>query len=542
MPLPFAFDFKSPDYTSVFCWRAERLAAIRNEPKSLPALKAYYRDHPAQFIIDWGMTYDPRNSARGLPNTLPFLLFPKQEELADWILERWRAGEPGLIEKSRDMGISWLVMALACTLCLFNREFSIGCGSRKEDLVDTLGDPDSLMEKARMFLELLPLEFRGGWNRKNDSAFMRLTFPETGSIFTGEAGDNIGRGGRQSIYLVDEAAHLARPKLVDASLSQTTNCRIDLSSVNGRANSFAERRFSGKIPVFIFDWRDDPRKDEVWYEKQVSELDPLIVAQEINRNYSASVEGVIIPSEWVQAAIDAHIKLGIEPTGTRHAALDVADEGRDKNALAGRHGILLESVEEWSGVGIDPFQTTAKALDKCVSGDYWTMYYDADGIGSAVRGDANVINQRRKESGQKIINVQPHRGSGEIYDPESEMVKGRKNKDLFKNYKAQSWWALRIKFQKTYNWVVNGTECDPDDIISLSSKIPMLGKLAVELSQVTSYLNESGKILIDKAPEGTVSPNLADAVVIAYAPRNKGMKISKDAISRIQAAGNQKRR
>ena len=57
---------------------------------------------------------------------------------------------------------------------------------------------------------------------------------------------------------------------------------------------------------------------------------PVVVAQELDLNYSASAEGVLIPSEWVQAAVDAHIKLGIQPTGKRLGAMDVADEGRDK--------------------------------------------------------------------------------------------------------------------------------------------------------------------------------------------------------------------
>jgi hypothetical protein len=42
----------------------------------LPALRQFYRDNPAQFIIDWGMTTDPRNLDYGLPVTIPFLLFP----------------------------------------------------------------------------------------------------------------------------------------------------------------------------------------------------------------------------------------------------------------------------------------------------------------------------------------------------------------------------------------------------------------------------------------------------------------------------------
>jgi phage terminase large subunit len=60
--------------------------------------------------------------------------------------------------------------------------------------------------------------------------------------------------------LVDEAAHLERPELIEASLSQTTNCRIDMSSVRGMANPFAAKRWAGKVEVFIFDWREDPRR------------------------------------------------------------------------------------------------------------------------------------------------------------------------------------------------------------------------------------------------------------------------------------------
>lgn len=75
---------------------------------------------------------------------------------------------------------------------------------------------------------------------------MRVEFPETGAVIKGEAGDNIGRGDRTTLYLVDEAAFLQRPLLIDAALSQTTRCRIDLSSVNGMANPFAQKRHGGR--------------------------------------------------------------------------------------------------------------------------------------------------------------------------------------------------------------------------------------------------------------------------------------------------------
>ncbi len=87
-------------------------------------------------------------------------------------------------------------------------------------------------------------------------------------------------------------------------------------------NPFAQKRHSGRIPVFTFHWRNDPRKDEQWYEKECLKIDnPVIVAQELDLNYQASVEGILIPAEWVQAAIDAHIKLGFLTTGLNDSVL-----------------------------------------------------------------------------------------------------------------------------------------------------------------------------------------------------------------------------
>ena len=173
MPIPFPFDFRNPDYVPVFQWRAERLARIRANPEMLPALKSYYRDHPAQFIIDWGMTFDPRNPEIGLPTSIPFLLFPRQEEWIEWFMERWHNREPGITEKTRDMGMSWVTVALAATVCLFHRGIAVGFGSRKEEYVDKIGAPKSLFHRARQFIGMLPPEFRGGWDVKKH-AMVRL--------------------------------------------------------------------------------------------------------------------------------------------------------------------------------------------------------------------------------------------------------------------------------------------------------------------------------------------------------------------------------
>ncbi|KNA28260.1 bacteriophage TerL protein [Pantoea ananatis] len=524
MPIPFSFDFRNPDYTQVFEWRMERLQRIRQNPGMLPVMKAFYRDNPAQFIIDWGMTVDPRNVERGLPARIPFLLFPKQEEWIQWFVEHWRTSKPGITEKTRDMGMSWLTVGMAASLCLFNRGIIAGFGSRKEEYVDKIGSPKSLFDKARNFIGLLPVEFRGGWNPKAHAPHMRILFPENDSAMTGEAGDGIGRGDRTSFYIVDESAFLERPYLVDASLSATTNCRQDISTPNGMANSFAERRHSGKVDVFTFHWRDDPRKDDAWYKKQCEELDAVTVAQEIDINYSASVEGVLIPSAWVQAAVDAHIKLGIQPTGQRMGALDVADEGKDTNAFTSRHGFLLEDIEEWSGKGDDIFGTVQRAFSICDQRRLEMYRFDSDGLGAGARGDARVINEQRKERRERQITATPYRGSGSPANPEDEAVpgeygqQGRLNKDFFANAKAQGWWRLRTLFRNTWRAVEEKMPFSPDEIISISGSMPLKNKLIVELSQPTYSVNGVGKIVVDKKPDGTKSPNLADSAMIAYAP------------------------
>lgn len=518
MPVPFQFDFKNPDYRAVFEWRVERLQRIRANPDCIPALEQFYKDNPAQFIIDWGMTTDPKNVERGLPSVIPFILFPKQEEWIHEVLAHWRGQRPLLTEKTRQMGFSWLSVALASTLCLFHEGMAIGFGSRKEEYVDKIGDPKSLFHKARSFMQNVPPEFRGSWDASKNASFMRLTFPKTGASMTGEAGDNIGRGNTTSIYFVDESAFLERPHLVEASLSQTTNCRIDISTPNGTANPFAEKRFGGKIDVFSFHWRDDPRKDDAWYQKQVEELDPVTVAQEIDIDYSASVEGVVIPNAWARAAVDAHKKLNIQITGSRDGALDIADEGKDKNAFCAAHGILVEVVDEWSGKGADIFATVQQAFNLCDQCELGKFRYDADGLGAGARGDSRVINENRPGA---QIEVEAFRGSESPVNPDGEDVKGRKNRDFFANRKSQGWWALRMRFQATYRAVAEGADFDPDEIISISSTGANYQKLITELSRPTYSVNGVGKIVIDKAPDGAKSPNLGDAVMIRFAPCEK---------------------
>ncbi|CAK8744479.1 hypothetical protein SODG_007592 [Sodalis praecaptivus] len=48
-------------------------------------------------------------------------------------------------------------------------------------------------------------------------------------------------------------------------------------------------------------------------------------------------------------------------------------------------------------------------------------------------------------------------------------------------------------------------------------------KLIIELSRPTYSINGVGKVIVDKQPDGTKSPNLADSVMISYAPMNTAL-------------------
>lgn len=492
---------------------------------------------PIHWFNNWIWTYDPRGMPFNLPANIPFVLRPGQVDLVNWLIKRESTQTHGLIEKSRDEGMSYVVLGFYLHRWLFVEGFAGGVGSRKEDLVDKKGDPKTLLHKFRDMFSKMP-----NWMKpekfieKVHDNYMRIINPSNGATVTGEAGDNIGRGGRTTMYFLDEWAFVERQEAVDAAISQNTNVHIKGSTPNGIGDKFHQDRFSGRYAVFTMAWRDNPDKNwtvtfngkliHPWYEKQLATLDDIVLAQEVDIDYAASVEGVLIPSAWVQAAVDSHLHLNITPSGERVGALDVADEGKDKNSFASRHGIVLQYLSTWSGIGDDIFGTTQKAVDSAHDLNLLRFFYDADGLGAGVRGDARVINELNNAKGIPEIEALAFRGSGSVHNPDGQMVESHKNIDLFANLKAQMWWSLRIRFQNTYR-AMQGLSFDADSLISLSTKDidkQELEQLKRELSQPTYTKNGAGKFLVNKQPDGAISPNRADGVMICYSdigPRKK---------------------
>jgi len=521
-----------PDYTKEYTNRIKRIHKLKDKPELWLAVREYYKTHPIEWIEDWCVTYDPRNK-NPLPKVMPFILFPKQKEFIQWLYELYETGESGLCEKCRDVGASWLCVAFTVWLWLFHDGVAVGWGSRKAEYVDTRGDPKAIFPKIRQIIGNLPrFMLPEGFNPSVHATYMKIINPVNGATITGEGGDNIGRGGRTSIYFKDESSHYERPELIEAALGDNTNVQIDISSVNGSANVFYRRRMAGEIwqpnhsmvrgmiRVFIFDWRDHPNKSQEWYDarRDKAEREGLLTlfAQEVDRDYSSSVDRIIIEPKWVKAAIDAHVKLGFAPTGKKCAGQDVADEGGDKNALAITHGVVLLYAESWGG---SAGEAALKAVPTCLEYGVTELYYDCIGVGAGFK------NQVSQMPIPPALRIHPWNAANTPINPTQRLIpsdyQSPKNEDFFANMKAQAWWNLRTRFYKTYQAIMHGEAYPHEELISLSSHIENLHQLTMELSQATHKYSGNGKLLVDKKPEGARSPNLADAVAMAYLPAAK---------------------
>jgi phage terminase large subunit len=526
--------------------REDCLAWLRSESNGVkPAdkiawVKRYYaRDAEtmADFINDWGYTIDPRLVDANVSSVLAFALWPKQREMIRWILGCLKDRKPGVVVKSRDVGASWVTMALLCTLCIFRNGFAAGVGSAVEIKIDRTGDPDTLFYKIRSFLEYLPAEFNAGFSEDKTSADKRVSFPLTGSSITGEAGDQAGRGGRKTIFIVDESAHFEHPKIIDKNLSRNTNCRIDLSSVNGMNNSFYVRAHNPAIRRFNFTTRDDPRITPELLAKMEAEMDPVTFAQEVMCDWRASLEGGIIPHEWAAACIDIDKFLGIEMGGAQRAALDIADRGNDLCAMAGLKGRRVNHLSQWSGKGSDTGYSVQKAMRIAEDLGLGSFEYDADGMGgAAVHSDARLINEARSETQAKLvkptpgeyfahgtIGTVPYRGSEAVIRPEA-IVPGtkRKAKDMFANRKAQTWYEGRLACYAAWQ-ARRGKPYDPERLLCIPSDLEHCDLLVNQLAQATAKETLTGKLQVDKNPDDVSSPDLADAVLMALAPRKASM-------------------
>lgn len=250
----------------------------------------------------YAYTFDPRQR----PSAVRFVLYDYQVAAATRLLHAIRHGEDLLVEKSRDMGASWLVVATLVYLWLFEESFHGHLGSRKEDLVDD-GGPDSLMGKIDYIVDRLPPWMLNGYDRRWRKR-LRAEHPATGNLITGESANaGFGRGPRKNVVVFDEFAFTEEDEAIWTGIQDTSPCHVVVSTPCGENNTFARLRYSGNVPVLTFHWTEHPGKDEAWYERECKRRTAQEVAQELNIDYKASGGRLAFPhlqdQEWLSRIV-----------------------------------------------------------------------------------------------------------------------------------------------------------------------------------------------------------------------------------------------
>ncbi len=236
------------------------------------------------FFKYWLWTFDPRQA----PADLPFVPWPFQETFIQSLSDDIYDGISQLTEKSRDMGVTWMVLG-TFIYCWLVHDESFLLGSRKQELVDTIGDMDSLFERVRYMIDKLPTWMKDhyGYDAKN-SGFMKI-YKANGASIVGEAmNPDFSRGGRYKAILLDEFAFVDKSQSVWRSCGDSAPCKIVVSTPNGSNNFFAQLRKSGRIKVNTIHWKQHPFKDDKWYAKQAEDRTNKDIAQELDINYTIS--------------------------------------------------------------------------------------------------------------------------------------------------------------------------------------------------------------------------------------------------------------
>ena len=169
-------------------------------------------------------------------------------------------------EKSRELGVTWMVIYVYVHQWLFIEGSDFKVGSWKEDFVDKMGDIDSHFEKIRFILSRMPKWILPkGYNQALHATYCKLLNPANGNTIIGEtASENFGSGGRRKSMFMDEFAKWDDRKADGAwtSTADISNCRIVVSTPVGAANKFAQL-MSGqyeKIKRITLHWTLHPDK------------------------------------------------------------------------------------------------------------------------------------------------------------------------------------------------------------------------------------------------------------------------------------------
>jgi len=280
--------------------------------------------------------------------------------------------------------------------------------------------------------------------------------------------------------------------------------------------------------VIVMNWRDNPwhgelEKQRLWdYEHMIrAEYDHIW-----DGAFNDMVQNSIIRAEWFDAAVDGWAKLSTNKNPDEHThkgikviAHDPSDTGNDAKGLCFRHGNAILGVWE-RDIG-DVNDGCDWATGYAIEVDADLFVWDGDGMGISLKRQVAEALEGKRTQFKIFKGSEGPEKPEEMYLPNDslEYAQGRKNKDTFRNKRAQTYWRLRDLIYNSYRAIIKGEYVDPDDMIFISSKIKCLAQLRSEICRIPKKANGRGMIQIMTKEEmlriKIASPNLADSVMMS---------------------------
>lgn len=307
---------KSPHYSDVpkdidanLAFRSEIVRMAVDDESFRRDLWTMSARDPLFWINTFAWTFDPRKT----PSVVPFVTWPYQDEGFAEIFDAINNHDL-LIEKSRDMGASWMILT-AFTHCWQFRDMqTFLMVSRIEDLVDKADESDCLFWKVDFLIHNQPRWMIPRFTRSK----LRLLNEDNKSTITGASTTSeTGRGGRKTAILLDEFAAVEDGYSMLSATRDATNARIFNSTPKGMGNAFYDLIAKKKIKALRFHWTKHPEKAaglyydakgkarSPWYDYQHGRAaHPVEIAQELDIDYVGADFQF-----YDSAKVDEHIRL-----------------------------------------------------------------------------------------------------------------------------------------------------------------------------------------------------------------------------------------
>lgn len=248
-----------------------RIAVTKRMAKD-PAFAASIQQMCSEDILFWingfVWTYDPRLKTR---KKVPMITYEFQNSMILELVEAIESGSDLLIEKSRDMGVSWVCLLVLLWFCIYRELCSFVVGSRTQDYVDKTGNPKCLFWKFDFVVKHLAPRLRPRIDRTRNN----MTFLDTGSILDGEAtNDDFASGDRRTAIFLDEFAKVPNGQGTWTSTRDVTDCRLVNSTHKGTGTTYYEVSKT-EIRKIRAHWSQHPKKARGLYTVMAGVYVPL---------------------------------------------------------------------------------------------------------------------------------------------------------------------------------------------------------------------------------------------------------------------------